>query len=212
MKEATMNKSDSINEIAIALSAVQGEIKDVHKEKSGYGYKYADLSQVLDIARPLLHKHGLAITQLCGSADEKVTVETVLMHTSGQWLSGTIEMLPEKGKGRSSAQDVGAVISYARRYALAAIIGVTQTDNDAAAGQDAPREEASVITSQQAQYVRNLLAGDDDRKQGLFKNQQINRIEDIKTINYATVVNILSKPLTKTDAVTAKLDAITNAA
>lgn len=127
-----MNKSEQINELATALSKFQGEITDVHKDKSGYGYKYADLSQILFIARPLLSKHGLSITQLCGSAHDKVTVETVLMHASGQWISSIIEMGVEKGKGMSLAQAVGSVVTYARRYAFAAAVGLTQTDDDAA--------------------------------------------------------------------------------
>ncbi len=126
-----MNKSDEINELAKSLSKVQGEIHNAFKDKSGYGYKYVDLASILDITRPLLSKHGLSVTQLCGSANDMATVETVLMHESGQWLSSTIEMSVERGKGMSLAQSVGSVITYARRYALAAIVGIAQTDDDA---------------------------------------------------------------------------------
>lgn len=126
-----MNKSDEINELASSLSKVQGEIHNAFKDKSGYGYKYVDLASMLDIARPVLSKHGLALSQLCGSANELATVETVLMHQSGQWISSTIEMGVERAKGMSLAQSVGSVITYARRYALAAIVGIAQTDDDA---------------------------------------------------------------------------------
>lgn len=133
-----MNKSDEIGALASALSKLQGEITDVQKEKSGYGYKYADLSQILEVARPVLSKHGLAVTQLCGSAHDKVTVETVLMHASGQWISSMIEMGVERGKGMSLAQAVGSVVSYARRYAFASVLGIAQTDNDGHAEQAIP--------------------------------------------------------------------------
>ncbi len=126
-----MNKSDEINELAKSLSKVQGEIHNAFKDKSGYGYKYVDLASILDITRPLLSKYGLSVSQLCGSANDLATVETVLMHESGQWISSTIEMGIERGKGMSLAQAVGSVITYARRYALAAIVGIAQTDDDA---------------------------------------------------------------------------------
>lgn len=130
-----MNKSEVINELAASLSKLQGEISDVFKDKKGYGYNYADLSSILEEARPLLAKHGLSIAQLPASAHDKVVLETLLMHSSGQWVSSTIEMGVERGKGMSLAQAVGSVITYARRYALAAMLGISQTDDDATSRQ-----------------------------------------------------------------------------
>lgn len=202
-----MNKSDQINEIAKALSTLQGEIKDAHKDKAGYNYKYADLSQVLEIVRPLLSKHGLAITQLCGSADEKVSVETMLMHTSGQWISSTIEMVAEKGKGRTMAQDVGSVISYARRYALTSLVGMTQTDNDANNVQEqAPREVISMISPQQAAFILKLIGDNQDLKQSVFTHYKVNKIEEMSSAAYNHAVERLQNSVSKTQSVTAKLD------
>lgn len=126
-----MLKSDEIDKLSSSLSKLQGEITDAHKDKKGYGYNYADLSQVLDIARPLLAKHGLSVTQLLYSEEERMGVETCLLHESGQWLSSSASMMVERSKGMSLAQSAGSVITYLRRYALAAMIGICQTDNDA---------------------------------------------------------------------------------
>jgi hypothetical protein len=131
MEKKKMEKSEQINELAKALSKFQGIIKDVCKEKSGYGYKYADLSQILEIARPELSKQSMAITQHCGSADDSVSVETMLMHESGQWMSSVISMPIKTNSKMSKAQEIGSVITYARRYALASILGIAQTDTDA---------------------------------------------------------------------------------
>ncbi len=145
-----MNKSESIANLAAALSSLQGEIQDAHKDKSGYGYKYADLSSILDIARPLLTKHKLAVSQLCSSlqsVDQEgkltltVSVETVLMEASGEWISSELYMPITQGKGMNLAQAAGSVITYARRYALAAVLGIAQTDNDASI-KEAPPEES----------------------------------------------------------------------
>jgi hypothetical protein len=139
-----MNKSETIGNLATALSLLQGEIQDVYKDKKGYGYMYADLSSVLDVSRPLCLKHGLAVSQVCwnppsaiGVDVESIGVETILMHNSGEWISSTMYMKIEIPIGKSgkpsmsAAQAAGSVITYARRYALAAILGIAQTDDDA---------------------------------------------------------------------------------
>ncbi len=132
-----MRKSKEIGELATAFAKFQAEVKDVVKNTDAHGLKYAKLDQALEIARPLLTKFGLSITQLCGDwlENEKapcLVVETMLMHSSGQWLS-TKTVLPVDLSGTrfSSAQQAGKVISYARRYALLAILGMAQEDDDA---------------------------------------------------------------------------------
>lgn len=129
-----MKHSEQLNEIAKALSGLQSEIRDAEKDTQGYGYKYADLYQVLSLIRPLLAKFGLAFTQHVSNADDKVVIETMIMHSSGQWLSSEIAMPPTPNKNMSAAQSVGSAITYGRRYALTAIFGITQTaeDTDAA--------------------------------------------------------------------------------
>ncbi len=126
-----MNKSDSIAELSLALSKLQGEVHDAFKSTKGYNYSYADLSAVLDIVRPLLAKYELAVIQQPSNTDDRVTVETMLCHSSGEWVSESISMPVQIGKGMSQAQAIGSVITYCRRYSLVAVTGVAQTDNDA---------------------------------------------------------------------------------
>jgi hypothetical protein len=140
-----MRKSETIEKLAAALSKLQGKITDVSKDKKGYGYNYADLSQVLDIARPLLSENGLSVTQLLYSKGERMGVETCLMHESGQWVSSRASMMVERGKGMSLAQSAGSVVTYLRRYALAALIGICQTDNDARVEMQAPLQVVNDI-------------------------------------------------------------------
>lgn len=128
-----MNKSDNIANLMLALSKFQGECQDVFKSKKGYGYSYADLAGVLDMVRPLCAKYELAVSQLCTNEANAVSVgvETLLSHSSGEWISSALYMPVTASKGMSAAQAAGSVITYARRYALAAILGIAQTDNDA---------------------------------------------------------------------------------
>lgn len=129
-----MEKSATLGNLAIALSKLQSEVQNLHKDKQGYGYRYSELSSILDVTRPLCSKYELSISQLCCSNDRAdiVGVETILMHSSGEYISSILNMPVQQAKGMSLAQCSGIVITYARRYALAAILGIAQTDSDGA--------------------------------------------------------------------------------
>lgn len=127
-----MKYSEQIDLIAKALVGVQSEITDAIKDTKAHKYKYADLTQILDILRPLLTKYNLSVNQHPGVADNKVMIETVILHESGQWMSSVLEMPSSPVASMSPAQAVGSVITYGRRYALSAIFGISQADDDAA--------------------------------------------------------------------------------
>lgn len=124
--------SEHINEIASALNKVQAEIKPALKDSDNpyFKSKYADLSAVWESCRVSLCKNGLSVTQtvdwsgVTGSTISVLT--TMLMHTSGQWISGSQILNPVK----NDPQGVGSAITYARRYGLSAIIGIVSDDDD----------------------------------------------------------------------------------
>lgn len=120
-----MNKSDKIDELALALCIVQEGLKPVAFNATNPFLKnrYADLGAVIEASKELLAKNGFAVTQLA-THDGGIGVETVLMHKSGQWISSTISLPLGDEKGKSLAQVAGSIITYLRRYALAAIIGL----------------------------------------------------------------------------------------
>jgi hypothetical protein len=129
--EHRSDMSESISEIAEALAKAQSEMTFAHKDSNNPFFKsnYADLNSVLDAVRGPLSKNGIAIVQTTDGDSGSITVITKLIHKSGEWLEGRLTMTPEK-KG---AQAFGAVLTYSRRYALAAIAGVAQADDDAEA-------------------------------------------------------------------------------
>lgn len=171
-----MIKSESIKELATSLSKFQGEIKDAPKNKEvkssnskGPSYKHADLAGILEIARPILTKYELSVIQLPGSANNIVTVETVLMHSSGEWISSTLEMAmdaPEfisgtdqygnryenRRKGLSHPQEVGKYITFARRYGIAAILGISQIDDEESMIEE--KDNSSLVTASKKEYTR----------------------------------------------------------
>lgn len=125
-----MKTSDVINELAEALAIAQGEIQNPVKDSDNpfFKSKYADLATVLDAVRPVFSKHGLSVVQMPFDKDGEIGIATRLMHKSGQWLEDQVS-IPLQVK-KNAAQEAGTVITYLRRYALAALAGVYQEDND----------------------------------------------------------------------------------
>jgi hypothetical protein len=123
-----MNKSDNIGALAKALCIVQGKLKPAIKEAINPHFKksYADLNSVWDSCRELLSVNGLSIAQLNQVAENGVIVETVLMHESGEWISGEV-YLP---LAKQDPQGVGSAITYGRRYGLASIVGIVSDEDD----------------------------------------------------------------------------------
>ena len=123
------NRSATLGKLAEALAKAQGEIVGASKNSENPFLKsrYADLASVWEACRLPLSKNGLAVTQLVGNAAGAVVVESVLMHSSGEWLMSRLSLKPVK----DDPQGMGSAITYARRYALAAIVGVSPEDDDA---------------------------------------------------------------------------------
>ena len=128
-----MNKSEQINELAAALSQFQHEVKPavMGSVNPFLKNKYADLGAVIEAAKEPLHKNGLSYTQLVTGSGTQVGVETVIMHKSGQYVSGLMTMEIGAEKGKAQAQVAGSIISYLRRYSLASGLGLySDEEND----------------------------------------------------------------------------------
>ena len=127
-----MEQSEQINELAKALCAFQAEVETAKKGSQGYGYKYSDLSQVISTAKPILSKNHLSVSQSLNHTEQgHNTIVTTLLHASGQYMqSECIVPNLQAGKNMNVAQALGASISYMRRYAYQAILGMTSEDND----------------------------------------------------------------------------------
>lgn len=165
-----MNKSEQINELASALSKAQSEIKGAVEDSTNphFRSKYASLQSYIDASKTALSKHGLSVTQLLtdsGCELNMVTIETVLMHSSGQWISSQFSV-PIGSK--QDAQAYGSACTYARRYSYAAIVGIAPIDDDAnmasasmtASQMSTPNEEKQP-RKLPASVVKYIAAADD---------------------------------------------------
>lgn len=119
-----------------AMSKAQQEIGSLVRNKKGYGYDYADLANCLDCVKEAMSKNGLNISQFPGysDADGFASVTTVLSHASGQMLCSvmTVPIIPNKSN--NDIQAYGSAITYARRYAITAIMNLAAEDDDGEAG------------------------------------------------------------------------------
>jgi ERF superfamily. len=146
-----MQHSESLKNLAGALSKAQAEmpVASENAKNPHLGNKYADLGAIIAAARPVLAKHGLAVSQFPMSDGGNIGVETILLHESGEWMSNTMLMDTSSQKGLNDAQVVGLTISYFRRYAFAAVLAIyTGDDTDGASGKkEATDNSAKPVTA-----------------------------------------------------------------
>ena len=131
-------QSDSIGALAAALSKAQADITGALKDSSNpfFKSKYADLASCWDACRKQLAANNLAVIQTIYVHWEsgQTMLATTLVHSSGEWIRSDLPVLAKD----LSPQAQGSGITYARRYALAAIVGLAQIDDDAEAAQGRP--------------------------------------------------------------------------
>lgn len=189
-----MKFSENISELAKAWVKVQSETEDPIKNRKSHNGDYADLGQTLEIARPLLSKHGLALIQHPGkSSPGRVSVESLLIHSeSGQWVLMESEMNDlSEGEKRNvnSSQATGQVITYARRYALTTLMLVSaQDDTDA----NISNPKRKLVTNE----VKNLLKACNENKEKverILKWANISNINELTLDIYLEALEIIKK-------------------
>lgn len=124
-------QSDTIGELSKALVAFNGLFQTVSLKKDARNNRnqYVTLDNLINTVRPLLTEVGLFITQdLAGDY-----LSTTIMHESGEFRTSLMPFNPMDGKGINSLQAIGGGITYAKRYALSAVLNISvDTDDDAA--------------------------------------------------------------------------------
>jgi len=129
MPEQTISKIEPGTNIIKALCKVQEEIVNPPKnaENPFFRSKYATLSTILNLVRPLLSKNGLFLYQNTGNNEDHIYVETKLLHISGEKIeSDKLFLRPDK----KTPQGIGSAITYGRRYQLATMLGICDQDDD----------------------------------------------------------------------------------
>lgn len=125
-----MKMSESIAKLSQALAKFNAKVVKVEKDGTNpfLKNKYATLDNIVDAVRPLLAEHGLSVMQVPTDGESgSISMKTVLIHESGEWLeSGTLTMKPVK----QTPQEIGSVLTYARRYQLSAFLSLNTGEDD----------------------------------------------------------------------------------
>lgn len=135
-------QSETVGELAKALAKAQGDIAPAAMDRDNpfFKSKYATLTSLWESARKAIAANGLAVTQTTELFDNgDMVLITTLMHASGEWVRGAYPIKAVGGK----PQELGSAMTYARRYAFGAILGLSSDDDDdgnAASGNSKPQQ------------------------------------------------------------------------
>lgn len=128
-----------------AYALAQGEVENASKASVNPHFKsrYADLAEVLNTVRPVFARHGLAIIQSVSTSADSVSVTTTIAHKDGGFICSSLSHPVASGK----VQELGSVTTYLRRYALSAMTGISQEDDDGNAASQRPVKVAAETPS-----------------------------------------------------------------
>lgn len=125
-----MLQSDNITELLSALAEVQSELPTMPKSSQAYGYKYTDLDTITQTIKPILSKHGIGYIQSVGGLTENaLTLTTRIFNKKGEYIEDTAALPTITSTKNNAAQTLGMSITYMRRYALCAMLGITSDED-----------------------------------------------------------------------------------
>jgi hypothetical protein len=181
--------SESIDQLATALSKAQGEMAVAGKNKNNPFFKstYADFEAVVAASRPALSKNGLSIVQSIMTNDhDGPMLITVLMHASGQWIKSIAKHNPPK----PDIQSLSSYNTYLKRMCYTSLVGVATGEDDdgnaASSGVNLSYNESnssfqsvSLITKDQMEQLEDLLMGHPDIIQSVLKGLEIKSLSEM---------------------------------
>lgn len=207
-----MKQSESIKELALALSKVQGKLTFAKKENANpfFKSKYADLASVWESCRTLLSENGLAVMQFPSGYETRVitgektvaehlmSLTTIITHASGEWMSQDMTLPVTK----ADAQGAGSAITYMRRYALAAVVGVYQDDDDGNSASSpkeslTPKERPATLTPEELDKINSLSKDTNTDIANIAKFYGKKDIKEVERLHFMTIVEQLEKKIAK---------------
>lgn len=182
--------SSSIAKIAEALSKAQSNMMEAEKDGANpfHKSKYMTLSSVWDACRQPLSSNGLAIVQTIEIMNDKNCLVTTLMHSSGEWIKSCLPLLMSK----QDSQSMGSAITYSRRYALCAMVGICPADDDGeiACGR-LPEKMIAKINEEQCAQID--LIDDEAGKQHICNTLNLKSIYDMPSSEFNRTIKWFDK-------------------
>jgi len=123
-----MNQSENIQDLVAALAKAQAKMQPAkfNKKNPHFKSKYADFTSCMEVCRIPLSENGLAVMQYCETHQDKLMLVTMLAHTSGQWIKSLFPLTA----GNATSQQIGAAMTYGKRYSLSAMLGIVSDEED----------------------------------------------------------------------------------
>ena len=197
-----MQHSDNIAELVKALISAEAEYSTITKNCTAQAgqikFKYADLTELYNATKPALRAHGLKCVAAFEPMDsDQVRITTTLFHTSGQWIKSTMTLRPQGAR----PTDFGSVITYMRRYAYVALLGISADEeiecdalnqsvcarpqSDLVARENRTSVEEPLVKKEQADYISKLASQANVSSSDLFAHLGINSMDAMKQSDFA---------------------------
>jgi hypothetical protein len=185
-----MKSSEETKDIFAALSKLQAENKGAELEAVNpfFKSKYSTLKDAWDSIRESIGRNGLALLQDVTTKENAVSVTTIVSHLSGQWIEfGPLEVPFAK----RDAQSVGSAVTYARRYALCATLGIVSGVEDDDGNEAMPKRETPeprFITQDQMENLIAIIDDDDEYRETVLTFYKINSLAEIESTKYQAIL------------------------
>jgi hypothetical protein len=199
-----------MKEFAKALAKVQTEIGTASKSSTNPHFKsrYADLAEVWATWQEVGPKHGFSVIQTTAIADGVTCLQTTLLHESGDSMTGIYPLMPSK----NDPQGMGSAMTYARRYTLAAMVGIVQDDDDGNAAsvhnKDAAKAAQKPAQTKDMTPEQKVAAWIEGSRKVISQMQTREQYKEWKEANKAALAKLASDYPDKHEALQVYIDGI----
>lgn len=183
-----MQTSESINELATALSKAQGQMGGASKTADNpfFKSKYADLGSVIAAVKEPMAENGLSYVQFPFAYEGTVGVTTRLMHSSGQFMESSFSIPAPK----NDPHTYGSLVTYCRRFSLQSVLGIPAEDDD---GNAVTQAAKSTITAEQVHSVKAMLELTESDEGKFLKAYNIKSLEQMTADQFKHAIPLLEK-------------------
>ena len=188
-----MKLSTEIKDIAGAISIVQTENKgaEIGASNPFFKSKYSTLENVWNAIQRFLAPNGLAVVQDVQSKETCVSITTLVMHKSGQWIEfGPFDMPLAK----KDAHSIGSAVKYGRRYALCAAFSIVGESDDDDGNEAMPKpEKKACISQEQLETLIDIIGSDEEYRETLLGFYKIKTLAEIEALKYPSILKSATK-------------------
>jgi hypothetical protein len=189
-----MNRSETISNLAKALTGFNAEVSKISKDASNpfFKNKYSTLDTIIDEIRPILQKNGLNIMQMPQSKDGEVALTTLLLHDSGEYIESPVLLMKAV---KNDPQGIGSCITYARRYSLASFLSLNTGEDDDGnkATHNSNPVKSNKIDDIKIQSIKKLIADKGSEESKLLEYFKIKAFTEMTELQFTKAVELLNK-------------------